>query len=45
VGVVFVLPNDHVLPYAFSITEPCSNKVAEYNALLIGLQLAQQMGV
>ena len=25
--------------------EPCSNNVAEYNALLIGLQLAQQMGV
>jgi len=25
--------------------EPCSNNVVEYNALLIGLQLAQQMGV
>jgi len=27
------------------LTEPCSNTVAEYNALLIGLQLAQQIGV
>jgi len=31
--------------HAFSLTEPCSNNVAEYNTLLIGLQLAQQMGV
>ena len=44
-GVVFILPNDHVLPHAFSLTEPCSNNVVEYNALLIGLQLAQQIRV
>jgi len=37
VGVVFISPNDHVLPHAFSLTEPCSNNVAEYNALLISL--------
>ena len=42
VGVIFVLPDNHVLPRAFSLTKPCSNNVAEYNALLIGLQLAQQ---
>jgi len=29
----------------FSLTEPCYNNVAEYNALLIGLQLAYEMGV
>jgi len=45
VGVVFVLSNVHVLSRAFSLTEACSNNVAEYNALLIGLQPAQQMGV
>ena len=45
VGVVFISPQNHVLPRAFSLTEPCSNNVAEYNALLIGLQLAQEMGV
>jgi len=45
VGVVFVSPNDHVLPRAFSLMELYSNNVAEYNTLLIGLQLAQQMGV
>jgi len=45
VGVVFVSPENHVLPHAFSLTEPCSNNVVEYNVLLIGLQLAQQRGV
>src|SRR5436190_13157968 len=30
---------------AFSLTEPCTNNVAEYNALLIDLQLALQLGV
>ena len=33
------------IPRAFSLTESCSNNVAEYNALLIGLQLAHGMGV
>ena len=45
VGVVFILPQNHVLPRAFSLTESCSNNMAEYNALLIGLQLAHEMGV
>jgi len=43
--VVFISPENHVLPRAFSLTEPCSNNVAKYNAFLIGLHLAQQMGV
>ena len=41
VSIVFVSLKNHVLPHAFSLTEPCSNNVAEYNVLLIGLQLAQ----
>ena len=44
VGVVYISPQNHVLPMAFSLTEPCSNNVAEYNALLIGLQLAHKWG-
>jgi len=44
-GVIFVSPENHVLSSAFSLTEPYSNNVAEYNALLIDHQLAQQMGV
>jgi len=45
VGVVFISPQNHVLPRAFSLTEPCSNNVAEYNALLIGFQLTHEMRV
>ena len=33
VEVVFISSQNHVLPRAFSLTEPCSNNVAEYNAL------------
>src|SRR4051812_11135147 len=32
-------------PARISLTEPCTNNVAEYNALHIGLQLAHQLGV
>src|SRR3954464_15118806 len=45
VGIVLISPQNHVIPHAFSLTEPCTNNVAEYNALLIGLQLAHQLGV
>ena len=44
VGVVFISLRNHVLPRAFSLTESCSNNVADYNALLIGLQLAMKWG-
>ena len=45
VGVIFVSLEIHVLPRAFSLRKSCFNNVAEYNALLIDLQLAQQHGV
>ena len=45
VGVVLVSPHNYVIPRAVSLTEPCSNNVAEYNALLIGMQLADEIGV
>src|SRR3954470_11366129 len=45
VGVVFISPHNHVIPRAFSLTESCTNNVAEYNTLLIGLQLVHQLGV
>ena len=44
VGVVFISPQNHVILRAFSLIEPCTNNVAEYNALLIGLQLAHRLG-
>src|SRR4051812_38740607 len=37
IGIVLILPQNHVIPHALSLTEPCTNNVTEYNALLIGL--------
>ena len=45
VEVVFISPHNHVLSCTFLSTEPYSNNVTEYNALLVGLQLARQMRV
>ena len=45
VGVVLICSQNYVIPYAFALTKPCSNNVTEYNALLIGMQLAEGIGV
>src|SRR5947208_15778966 len=45
VEIVLISPQNRVIPCAFSLTEPCTNNIAEYNALLIGLQLVHQLGV
>ena len=45
VGVVLVSPQNYVIPRAISLTEPCSNNVAEYNALLIGMQFADEIAL
>lgn len=37
--VVFVTPEGDVLPYAFTLTECCSNNVAKYQALILGLEM------
>ena len=42
---MFISPQNHILPRVFSLTKSCSNNVTEYNALLISLQLAHEMGV
>ena len=39
-GVVFLSPNEEVLPYSFTLTQNCSNNVAEYQALILGLEMA-----
>ncbi|CAL8988475.1 unnamed protein product, partial [Prunus brigantina] len=44
-GVVFMSPERHVLPYSFSLSELCSNNVAEYQALIMGLQMAIEMKI
>ena len=45
VGVVFVSPQWQILLYSFSLSELCVNNVAEYQALIIGLQMAIEMGI
>ena len=44
-GVVLMSPQNYVIPYVFSLTEPCFNNVVKYNALLIGMQIAEEIGV
>jgi len=45
VGVVLISPHNYVIPCSFSLTELCSNNVSEYNTLLMGMQLAEEIGV
>ncbi|CAL2238581.1 unnamed protein product [Prunus armeniaca] len=39
-GVVFISLERYVLPYSFFLSELCSNNVAEYQALIMSLQMA-----
>ena len=45
VGVVFITPNEGVIPYSFTLTLAVSNNSAEYEALIIGLGIAINMGL
>ncbi|KAA0063776.1 uncharacterized protein E5676_scaffold178G00350 [Cucumis melo var. makuwa] len=45
VGIVFISPEKHMLSYSFTLSELCSNNVAEYQALIIGLQMASEFGI
>lgn len=42
-GVVFVTPQGEVMPLSFTLTKICSNNVAKYQALIIGLEMALEM--
>ena len=45
VGIVFVTPSGGLIPYSFVLLEICSNNVAKYEALIIGLELAHEMRI
>jgi len=45
VGVVLVSPQNYIICRAFSLTESCSHNVVEYNALLIGMHIPNEIGV
>jgi len=40
-----VSSQSYVIPHAFSLTEPCSNNITEYNALLIRMQIANEIAI
>ncbi|XP_050217336.1 uncharacterized protein LOC126668166 [Mercurialis annua] len=44
-GVVFISPEGEVLPYAFNFSQNCANNVAEYQALVLGLDMAIDMNI
>ncbi|XP_073152772.1 uncharacterized protein [Henckelia pumila] len=39
-GVIFVTSDGEVFPYSFTLTQNCSNNVAEYQAPILGLEMA-----
>ncbi|XP_008463403.1 uncharacterized protein LOC103501574 [Cucumis melo] len=45
VGIVFISPEKHMLPYSFTLGELCSNNVVEYQAFIIDLQMASEFGI
>jgi len=42
---VFVTQSGGLIPYSFSLLEICSNNVAKYEAVIIGLELALEMRI
>ena len=44
-GIVFITPCGGLIPYSFSLMELCSNNAAEYEALIIGLEIALELHV
>ena len=44
-GIVFISPNGLVSHHSYRLNFPCTNNVADYEALLIGLELAAAMGM
>ena len=42
---MLVSPKKHILPYSFALTQLCYNNMAEYQALILSLQMALKMGI
>ncbi|GAA0177931.1 hypothetical protein LIER_29768 [Lithospermum erythrorhizon] len=43
--VIFVTPQQDLLPYSFSLRQNCSNNVAEYQALILGLEATTELDI
>jgi len=44
-GVIFVTLEEAIIPYTFTLTSAISNNAAEYEALIIGFDIAHNMGL
>ncbi|XP_055800368.1 uncharacterized protein LOC129869777 [Solanum dulcamara] len=44
-GVMLISPERLILPFLFTLGETCSNNVAEYQALIIGLEMTSNMKI
>ena len=44
-GIVIISPSDKIYNFAFRLEFEASNNVAEYEALLLGLETAKDMGI
>ncbi|XP_074283593.1 uncharacterized protein LOC141608135 [Silene latifolia] len=44
-GVVFVSPQNRLMPYSFTLTQLCTTNMADYQARILGLQMAVEIGV
>jgi ribonuclease HI len=44
-GIILFRDDGEVVPKSFKLNFPCSNNVAEYEAYLIGLAVACEMGI
>ncbi|XP_049382795.1 uncharacterized protein LOC125847153 [Solanum stenotomum] len=42
-GVVFITSQEDILPFYFTLKQCCSNNVVEYQALILGLEMAVNM--
>nr|XP_009592270.1 uncharacterized protein LOC104089138 [Nicotiana tomentosiformis] len=42
-GILFITSQGEVLPYFFTVTQRCSNNIAEYQALILGLEMIVDM--
>lgn len=45
VGIMLIIPNEYQLTYALRFNFNCLNNEAEYEALLVGLQITLEVGV
>ncbi|KAG9458351.1 hypothetical protein H6P81_002859 [Aristolochia fimbriata] len=44
-GVLFISPNEDLMPYSFILSHCCTNNEAEYQAIILGLGMAIEMGL